>query len=63
MGEHFVYGSEIKSILEFPGFEKKLNLRELDRYISFEYPVPPETFFEGVFCLMPAHYPVSYTHL
>lgn len=56
VGEHFVYGSEIKSILEFPGFEKKLNLRELDRYISFEYPVPPETFFEGVFCLMPAHY-------
>ena len=56
VGEHFVYGSEIKSILEFPGFEKKLNLRELDSYISFEYPVPPETFFEGVFCLMPAHY-------
>lgn len=56
VGGHFVYGSEIKSILEFPEFEKKLNLRELDRYISFEYPVPPETFFEGVYCLMPAHY-------
>ncbi|MVB12159.1 Asparagine synthetase [glutamine-hydrolyzing] 1 [Caprobacter fermentans] len=56
VGGSFVYGSEIKSILEFPGFEKKLNLNALNNYISFEYPVPPETFFENVSCLMPAHY-------
>lgn len=56
VGDHFVYASEIKSILEFPGFEKKLNLHALNNYISFEYPAPPETFFENVFCLMPAHY-------
>ena len=53
---HFVYASEIKSILDFPGFEKKLNKNALNNYISFEYPVPPETFFEGVYCLPPAHY-------
>lgn len=56
VGNSFVYGSEIKSILEFPGFEKKLNRNALNNYISFEYAVPPETFFENVFCLMPAHY-------
>lgn len=56
VGDSFVYGSEIKSILEFPGFEKKFNLHALDNYISFEYSPPPETFFENVFCLMPAHY-------
>ena len=56
VGDSFVYASEIKSILKFPGFEKKLNLNALDHYISFEYPVPPETFFENVLCLMPAHY-------
>ncbi|MGX8701213.1 asparagine synthase (glutamine-hydrolyzing) [Caproiciproducens sp.] len=55
-GGHFVYGSEIKSILEFPGFEKKFNKNALNNYISFEYAVPPETFFENVYCLMPAHY-------
>lgn len=55
-GDSFVYGSEIKSILEFPGFEKKFNHHALDNYISFEYSPPPETFFENVFCLMPAHY-------
>lgn len=53
---NFVYASEIKSILEYPGFEKKLNKNALNNYISFEYPVPPETFFEGVYSLMPAHY-------
>lgn len=56
VGDNFVYGSELKSILEFPGFEKKFNYRTLDNYLSFQYAVPPETFFEGVFCLMPAHY-------
>lgn len=56
VGDHFVYGSEIKSILQFPGFEKKLNMNTLNNYLSFQYAVPPETFFEGVFCLMPAHY-------
>ena len=55
-GGHFIYASEIKSILDFPGFEKKLNKNALNNYISYEYPVPPETFFEGVQCLPPAHY-------
>ncbi len=54
-GGHFLYASEIKSILAFPGFEKKLNADALNNYISFEYPVPPKTFFEGVYCLPPAH--------
>ena len=56
VGDSLVYGSEIKSILEFPGFQKKFNRHALDNYISFEYAPPPETFFENVFCLMPAHY-------
>lgn len=52
----FVYASEIKSILEHPKFVKKFNKRALDTYLSYQYAVPPETFFEGVFCLMPGHY-------
>lgn len=53
---HLVYGSEIKSILQFPKFEKKFNKKALDKYLSFQYSVPPETFFEGVYCLLPGHY-------
>ena len=52
----FVYASEIKSILEHPKFVKRFNTRALDTYLSFQYAVPPETFFEDVFCLMPGHY-------
>lgn len=51
-----VYGSEIKSILQFPKVEKKFNRRALDKYLSFQYSVPPETFFENIFCLLPGHY-------
>ena len=52
----FVYASEIKSILEYPKYVKRFNRRALDTYLSFQYAVPPETFFEDVFCLMPGHY-------
>ncbi len=56
VGSHFVYGSEIKSILEFPLYEKKFNAGTLDNYLSFQYALPPETFFEGIYCLLPGHY-------
>ena len=52
----FVYGSEIKSILEYPKYVKRFNKRALDTYLSFQYAVPPQTFFEDIFCLMPGHY-------
>ncbi|MBQ1838169.1 MAG: asparagine synthase (glutamine-hydrolyzing), partial [Ruminococcus sp.] len=51
-----VYASEIKSILEYPGFVKRFNKHALDTYLSYQYAVPPETFFEDVYCLLPGHY-------
>lgn len=51
-----VYGSEIKSILQHPKYEKKFNFSALDNYLSFQYVVPPETFFEGIYCLLPGHF-------
>jgi asparagine synthase (glutamine-hydrolysing) len=50
-----IYGSEIKSILEYPGFKKEVNTEALENYLTFQYSVLPETFFKGVFRLMPAH--------
>jgi asparagine synthase (glutamine-hydrolysing) len=52
---NLVYGSEIKSILEYPGFKKEVNQDALENYLSFQYSVLPETFFKGVYKLMPAH--------
>ena len=51
-----IYGSEIKSILEHPKYEKRFNYRALDTYLSFQYAVPPETFFDDVYCLLPGHF-------
>ena len=51
-----IFGSEIKSFLEHPEFDKRLNPRSLRPYLTFQYSSEPETFFEGVFKLPPAHY-------
>ncbi len=51
-----IYASEIKSILQHPDYHKKFNARALDNYLSFQYVVPPETFFENIYCLLPGHY-------
>lgn len=51
----FIYGSEIKSILEYPALKREVNPEALENYLTFQYSVLPETFFKGIFKLMPAH--------
>lgn len=51
-----VYGSEIKSILEYPLYHKEMNETALENYLTFQYSVLEETFFKGIYKLMPAHY-------
>ena len=53
--DELVYGSEIKSILEHPNYRRVLNEEALENYLTFQYSVLPETFFKGIFRLMPAH--------
>lgn len=53
---NLVFGSEIKSFLEYPKFKKEVNEIALENYLSFQYSVLEETFFKGVFKLMPGHY-------
>ena len=52
---NLVYGSEIKSILEYPGYKKELNETALENYLTFQYSVLDETFFKGIYKLMPSH--------
>ncbi len=56
MSGTFMFGSEIKSFLPHPAFKKELNRRALESYLSFQYSPGPETFFENVYKLPPAHY-------
>ena len=52
---HFIFASEIKSILEHPLYIRELNQEALEQYLSFQYSVLPETFFKGIFKLAPGH--------
>ena len=56
VNDSFIFASEIKSILEHPTVERKVNLDALQNYLSFQYSVLSETFFKGIFKLPPAHY-------
>ncbi len=51
-----LFGSEIKSFLEHPAFNKHLNKAALRPYLTFQYSSMEETFFKGVYKLKPAHY-------
>ncbi|MBR6790568.1 MAG: asparagine synthase (glutamine-hydrolyzing), partial [Oscillospiraceae bacterium] len=47
----FLFGSEIKSFLEHPRFEKELNEARLPDWLCFEYLPDSETFFKNVYKL------------
>lgn len=56
MGDSFIFGSEIKSFLKHPDFKKVLNETALENYLTFQYSPCEETFFKGVYKLLPAHW-------
>lgn len=51
-----LFGSEIKSFLAHPGFDKQLNEEQLSLYLSYQFSPGENTFFKGVKKLMPAHW-------
>ena len=53
---HMLFGSEIKSFLAFPDFKKEVNTVALENYLTFQYSVFDETFFQGVYKLQQGHY-------
>ncbi|MDD3137350.1 MAG: asparagine synthase (glutamine-hydrolyzing) [Lachnospiraceae bacterium] len=56
MNETLLFGSEIKTFMEHPKFDKVFNEAALGNYLSFQFVPTNETFFKGVFCLQPGHY-------
>jgi asparagine synthase (glutamine-hydrolysing) len=49
------YASELKALLEVPGFDRHLNLHALHHYLSYKHVPHPLTIFEGVKILPPGH--------
>ena len=51
----FMFGSEIKSLLCHPQFEREVNTAALKPYLTFQSSVLDETFFKGVYRVRPGH--------
>jgi asparagine synthase (glutamine-hydrolysing) len=52
----FAFASEIKALLQVPGVEKKVNGNAIHHYLTYQYVPSPDTIFEGIKKLPPAHY-------
>lgn len=59
-GARLVFASEVKSLLTLPehDFPRRVDLRALDRYLTYGYVPHPMTILEGVKKLPPAHFAV-----
>ncbi|MBI1971853.1 MAG: asparagine synthase (glutamine-hydrolyzing), partial [Candidatus Aenigmarchaeota archaeon] len=55
-GNNFVFASEIKSILMFPGIKRRINTGALDKFLSLRYCPGNETMVCDVFKLKPGHW-------
>lgn len=54
-GNRFLFASEIKSLLAVEGFDRRLAEESLLQYLTFQYVPEPNTMFEGISKLPPAH--------
>src|SRR5690606_27170637 len=54
--ETFIFASEIKSLLEFPGVKPKLSPRAISEYFTFWTSITPNTVFEDIFEVPPGTY-------
>lgn len=50
-----LFASEIKAILEYPGVNRKLNLKAVDQLMNYPGVVSPNTFFDGIYSLRAGH--------
>lgn len=51
-----LFGSEIKSILADESVSRTINLKAIDRFLTYYYLPGDETLFEGIYKLEPGHY-------
>ena len=56
VGDSFVFASEIKSLLEFPGINLTISAKALSEYFTFWTSLSSNTAFDGVFELPPGSY-------
>lgn len=58
VGDVFLFGSEIKAILQYDQVQRRMNHEALDYFFTYMYIPSPLTIFEGIHKLPPGHYAV-----
>jgi len=58
----FAFASEIKALLQIPEIDRKVNNRALHHYLTYQYVPSPDSIFEGIKKLPPAHYLLYDSH-
>ena len=56
IGSRWAFASEMKSLLVLPGCQRKLNYAALDDYLTYLYVPSPQTIFQNIYELPPAHW-------
>jgi asparagine synthase (glutamine-hydrolysing) len=54
--DQFIFGSEVKALLQHPRVTKDLDLKALNKYLAYEYIPAPHTIFQSIKKLEPGHY-------
>jgi len=58
----FAFASEIKALLQIPWVERRVNPLAIHHYLTYQYVPSPESIFEGIKKLPPAHYLLYDSH-
>ena len=56
VADEIIFGNDLQKFLGYPSFVPVVNTEALGQYLTFQYSVLHESFFEGVYKLPPAHY-------
>ena len=54
--DRFIFGSELKSLLCWPGEKREIDPQSLSLYLSLRNVPEPNTIYQGIHALPPAHY-------
>lgn len=55
-GMHLLFASEMKALLAHPAVPRRMNPQAVDDFLAYLYIPAPQTIFEGIFELLPAHW-------
>lgn len=56
LGNKLIFGSEIKTILAYPGIDKKINIDSVNQYLFLGYFPTEQTIYDGIRKLTPGKY-------